>query len=297
MANFTRANGSGWSLNAPLTSAQLNQLDIDHTKAINGDDGSTHSPTTPITINGSNGIKVATLELSDQVKTTNAGSSLKLVTTAAEIAFDANDASAHAIRCTQQTGTGATAAGTLTIEGQKGRAQSGGANNNDGGVLFLEPGDRGTGGSGTGGRGFGGAALDGELTFLWGTSERRVRMWAESFDLASGAVATKIVNVDLLNNKTPHLLTVELVSIEDGGGSSLKTAFQILHWWVKKEGTTMTSSTAQPGPTASSFTGNAPTITLNAPGDGSVDIRVAGAPSENSANTMYVTLKCGKVSA
>ena len=42
MANFTRVKPSGWATNEILTSAQMNSLDIDHAKAINGDDGSIH---------------------------------------------------------------------------------------------------------------------------------------------------------------------------------------------------------------------------------------------------------------
>jgi len=52
MANFTRVKPAGWSLNEILTSAQQNALDIDHVKAINGDDGSSHSPTAQIDIGG-----------------------------------------------------------------------------------------------------------------------------------------------------------------------------------------------------------------------------------------------------
>lgn len=57
MANFTRVKPSGWALNEALTSAQMNALDIDHTKAPNADDGSTHTPAAPIIINGQ-GIEV-----------------------------------------------------------------------------------------------------------------------------------------------------------------------------------------------------------------------------------------------
>lgn len=52
MANFVRANPSGWAPNAQLTSAQANALDIDHTKAPNFDDGSTHTAAAVVTIGG-----------------------------------------------------------------------------------------------------------------------------------------------------------------------------------------------------------------------------------------------------
>lgn len=42
MANFARVKPAGWALNEILTSAQMNTLDADHAKAINGDGGSTH---------------------------------------------------------------------------------------------------------------------------------------------------------------------------------------------------------------------------------------------------------------
>lgn len=52
MANFDRVNPTGWGFKADLTSAELNQLDIDHAKAINGDDGSSHTPASKIIIGG-----------------------------------------------------------------------------------------------------------------------------------------------------------------------------------------------------------------------------------------------------
>ncbi len=57
MANFTRVNPPGWGFKADLTSAQANQLDIDHAKAVNGDDGSSHSPAAPVQIDGPGGIR------------------------------------------------------------------------------------------------------------------------------------------------------------------------------------------------------------------------------------------------
>lgn len=43
MANFPRVKPAGWGLNAKLTSAEANQLDIDHSKSVNGDDGGTYA--------------------------------------------------------------------------------------------------------------------------------------------------------------------------------------------------------------------------------------------------------------
>ena len=55
--HFSRANPIGWGLKAKLTSGEANALDIDHAKAINGDDGSTHSPANRIIIEGDAGVQ------------------------------------------------------------------------------------------------------------------------------------------------------------------------------------------------------------------------------------------------
>jgi len=56
MANFTRAKPAGWAdWPAPggqLEAVQINAIDIDHAKAINGDDGSSHAPAAVIQIDG-----------------------------------------------------------------------------------------------------------------------------------------------------------------------------------------------------------------------------------------------------
>jgi hypothetical protein len=52
VANFLRVKPLGWSLFDILLSALMNQLDIDHTKAINGDDGSSHAPVSQIVLAG-----------------------------------------------------------------------------------------------------------------------------------------------------------------------------------------------------------------------------------------------------
>lgn len=55
MANFARVKALGWSLYDLLASALMNKLDDDHTKAPNFDEGSSHSPTDWIELNGANG--------------------------------------------------------------------------------------------------------------------------------------------------------------------------------------------------------------------------------------------------
>lgn len=52
MGNFTRANPLGWGVKTKLTSDQANKLDIDHTKAPNFDEGSSHAPTGDIELVG-----------------------------------------------------------------------------------------------------------------------------------------------------------------------------------------------------------------------------------------------------
>lgn len=52
---FSRVNGAGWAVNDKLTSAQMNSLDIDHARAIDGFGGSAgtpYAPSTEIDVNG-----------------------------------------------------------------------------------------------------------------------------------------------------------------------------------------------------------------------------------------------------
>lgn len=48
---FSRSNSLGWALYEVLTSAQMNALDIDHANAIDGADGGTYTPGSPLDIN------------------------------------------------------------------------------------------------------------------------------------------------------------------------------------------------------------------------------------------------------
>lgn len=43
MSNFTRVKPAGYSTDDPVSSAEFNQLDIDHAKSVNGDDGGTYA--------------------------------------------------------------------------------------------------------------------------------------------------------------------------------------------------------------------------------------------------------------
>ncbi len=49
--SFSRSNPLGWALYEVLTSAQMNALDIDHANAIDGADGGTYTPGSPLNIN------------------------------------------------------------------------------------------------------------------------------------------------------------------------------------------------------------------------------------------------------
>lgn len=49
---FTRVNPLGWALFEELTSAQMNQLDLNASRAIDGTFGGTYNPSNPINING-----------------------------------------------------------------------------------------------------------------------------------------------------------------------------------------------------------------------------------------------------
>ena len=51
--SFTRVNPGGWAVNDPLTSAQMNQLDINVSQAVDGTAGGTFAPSATIQINGS----------------------------------------------------------------------------------------------------------------------------------------------------------------------------------------------------------------------------------------------------
>jgi hypothetical protein len=50
--SFSRVKPTGWALYEVLTSPQMNQLDIDHARAIDGYAGGSYTPSTPILING-----------------------------------------------------------------------------------------------------------------------------------------------------------------------------------------------------------------------------------------------------
>ncbi len=58
--SFSRVNSLGWALNEELTSAQMNALDLDHSRAVDGNAGGVYTPSSAIDFQGS-GIKATTL--------------------------------------------------------------------------------------------------------------------------------------------------------------------------------------------------------------------------------------------
>lgn len=60
--NFSRVNPLGWAIYELLESAQMNQLDINMTLAVNGQ-GSTHTPLEDIVLNGPFGLQLAGSQL------------------------------------------------------------------------------------------------------------------------------------------------------------------------------------------------------------------------------------------
>lgn len=60
--SFTRANPGGWVQGNVLTPAQINQIDINHSRAVDGNAGGTYAPATPIVVNGG-GMEIDTLDV------------------------------------------------------------------------------------------------------------------------------------------------------------------------------------------------------------------------------------------
>lgn len=50
---FSRVNTLGWALFENLTSAQMNALDLDHSRAVDGNAGGAYAPSSPIALSGS----------------------------------------------------------------------------------------------------------------------------------------------------------------------------------------------------------------------------------------------------
>lgn len=72
---FSRVKAAGWAMFEVLTSAQMNQLDINMTKAVDGDGGGTYTPSAPIDIDGDGGgdgfaMKVENLQATSASATT-----------------------------------------------------------------------------------------------------------------------------------------------------------------------------------------------------------------------------------
>lgn len=141
MANFTRVKPAGWSLNEILTSAQQNQLDIDHTKAPNFDEGSSHSPASQVVLGGAGFNLTGPFDLEGSA---NLGPSVDVTWNNAL----GDTTTARTMSIEARGGTGANDGVGLQAYGQPGQAQSGANPNNDGGPCEVGGGAPGTGGSG-----------------------------------------------------------------------------------------------------------------------------------------------------
>lgn len=182
MSNFTRVNPGGWSTNSPFSSAQGNQLDIDHAKSVNGDDGGSYAGA--LTWTGEHTFQ-------DEVLHT------ALTKHAAEIAFSEDNNNTRSISRTQQTGTGITTAGGIQLIGQPGRAVGSG-NNNDGGRIALIAGTVGTGGDAPTSTDEKGQA--GLIVRQWGgltleTSRMRIYEWFFSAPLSASSQVDLDINL------------------------------------------------------------------------------------------------------
>lgn len=82
---FDRANPTGWVQGDKLTPAQINQIDVDQSRAIDGTGGGIYTPTAKIQIQGSAGVEVggtgpaAWVQLSSRLVTISHSFSLALV--------------------------------------------------------------------------------------------------------------------------------------------------------------------------------------------------------------------------
>lgn len=71
--SFTRANPSGWTTRTQITTTQINALDINASRGIDGTAGGSYSPTSPIVIDGSGLDVTSTLSAAQLDVTTTVG--------------------------------------------------------------------------------------------------------------------------------------------------------------------------------------------------------------------------------
>lgn len=67
MANHTRAKAAGWSTGEVITAAQINHIDETIVKCINAAEGSTHTPTNQVRLEGSAGMHVDLMSMARHV--------------------------------------------------------------------------------------------------------------------------------------------------------------------------------------------------------------------------------------
>lgn len=136
--------------------------------------------------------------------------SAAITSAGAGINFDADDNVDATIQRIIQSGTGATVAAETIVKGQDGRAQSGGADNNDGGITVVEMGAPGTGGSGTTGGGADGGAREGifEQRFSMGGG---IRQTVVTVDNGVQSVTEEQYQVDA-GNGNDNTIMIEIVA-------------------------------------------------------------------------------------
>jgi hypothetical protein len=214
------------------------------------------------------------------------------------VSFDGGAATTlAALQVDDWPGTGVGTGDELAIVGRAGRTQTGANDNNNGGAVVLNPGAKGTGGSGTGGNGFGGTALDGPIQNLWPASGGRHHTYTEAWTLASGAAATKVMNIPGPSNKQTMVLITQLVAVQNGGGTGLAASGQRKMFVLECESGVLTVIAQQTIAEQETFSSSGPDVTVaDATGD-TIDVRVTGATSQSSAGILYVHAYGGKTSA
>jgi hypothetical protein len=195
------------------------------------------------------------------------------------------------------TGTGATAGVAAVLEGQPGQDQTGANDNNNGGRVDINAGDRGTGGSGTGGDGFGGDSLAGAITMGFDGLNDTARIWrfAEGWDKNTSPV--RVMTVPLPHDKATYVVDVTASTIESGAGTSLEYGIVRTVFAVKREGTTLTISAGTDLFDIYSAAATQIAVSLTDPSDGTLEINVSTATPHTDDGNCYVTIYPSRISA
>jgi len=204
---------------------------------------------------------------------------------------------AHRNPSSPTTGSGSDV--SFIFRAMDGRPQTGVTTNNNGGLISIQTGAKGTGGSAADARGFAGEALFGEFQVRHGalsSADAWMRQWAETFALADGAGPTKVMNLPMHANYTAFLLEVLIVSIETGSGGSVSHSAKRQMFALRRSGVGGNSIASSDSDEAEDYTGAGPTATITFPGgDGSVDINITGGDTTGASTvgTVYARLYSG----